>query len=61
MSHQNEVQEALRLIRLIRKHPAQQSPQAERKVLSRLSVDVYLEVLSILDKENANPDMGGAK
>ena len=40
MDHKSEVQEALRVVRhSIRKYPAQQSPQAEKRVLSKLTVD----------------------
>ncbi len=53
MDHKSEVQEALRVVRLIRKYPAQQSPQAEKRVLSKLTVDAYLEVIATLDKESA--------
>jgi hypothetical protein len=51
MNHQAEVNEALRVIRLIRKYPAQQSPQAEKRVLSKLTVDAYLEVIATLDRD----------
>ena len=53
MNHQAEVTEALRVIRLIRKYPATQSPQAEKRVLSKLTVDAYIEVIAMLEKESA--------
>lgn len=43
-------QEALRLIQLIRKHPSSQSPQAEKRVLSNLSVKEYISVIAALEK-----------
>jgi len=48
-------QEALRLIQLIRKHPSSQSPQAEKRVLSNLSVKEYISVIAALE------NVGGAK
>jgi hypothetical protein len=53
MNHQAEVTEALRVIRLIRKYPAQQSPQAEKRVLSKLTIDAYIEVIAMLEKDSA--------
>jgi hypothetical protein len=44
-----DAQEALRLIQLIRKYPSSQSPQAEKKVLSKLSVNDYLSVIAALE------------
>jgi hypothetical protein len=49
MTLSKEAAEALRLIQLIRKHPAPQSGKAEEKVLGRLSVDDYIKVCAALD------------
>ena len=53
MNHKSEVQEALRVVRLIRKYPAQQSPQAEKRVLSKLTGDAYLEVIATREIESS--------
>lgn len=44
-----DAKEALRLILLIRRHPSSQSPQAEKRVLSNLSVKDYLSVIAALE------------
>lgn len=49
MTLSKEASEALRLIHLIRKYPSSQSPHAEKKVLSSLSVNDYLAVIAALD------------
>ena len=63
-THTKEVTEALRVIRLIRRNPAPQSTQAEKKVLGRLSVDAYIAVIAALEQDTpagANPCFGGGK
>jgi len=45
--------EALRRIRLIRKDPAPQSDNAEKRVLANLSVSDYLAVIETLETERA--------
>jgi hypothetical protein len=44
-----DAKEALRLIQLIRKYPSSQSPQAEKKVLGKLSVNDYIAVIAALE------------
>jgi hypothetical protein len=44
-----DAKEALRLILIIRKYPSSQSPQAEKRVLSNLSVKDYLSVIAALE------------
>jgi hypothetical protein len=51
-----EAKEALRLIQIIRRHPSSQSPQAEKRVLSNLSVKEYISVIAALEMSE-----GGAK
>ena len=45
----NEAAQAFHTILRIRKHPAVQSLQAERKVLGRLHVNDYLTVIEALE------------
>lgn len=49
MQISKDAAEAIRLIQLIRRHPAPQSEKAEEKVLGRLSVADYLAAISELD------------
>lgn len=44
-----DAKDALRLIQLIRKYPSSQSPQAEKKVLSKLSVNDYIACIAALE------------
>ncbi len=44
-----DAKEALRLINLIRKYPSSQSSQAEKRVLSNLSVKDYISVIAALE------------